>query len=55
MAVEIAKLLTKDEARRMRKKTSTFTGLVGQRVAAKGVTVVDDGSATGRPTCTAFR
>src|SRR5947209_17474567 len=27
-----------------RKKTSTFSGLVGQRVAAPGVTVVDDGT-----------
>ena len=27
-----------------RKKTSAFAGLVGQRVAAKGVTVVDDGT-----------
>jgi TldD protein len=27
-----------------RKKTSTFTGLIGQRVAAEGVTVVDDGT-----------
>jgi TldD protein len=27
-----------------RKKTSTFAGLIGQRVAAKGVTVVDDGT-----------
>ena len=27
-----------------RKKTSTFTGLIGQRVAAKGVTVIDDGT-----------
>lgn len=27
-----------------RKKTSAFTGLIGQQVAAKGVTVVDDGS-----------
>ena len=27
-----------------RKKTSTFTGMVGQRVASKGVTVVDDGT-----------
>src|SRR5215471_4228861 len=31
-----------------RKKTSTFTGLVGQRVAAKGVTVVDDGTISRR-------
>jgi TldD protein len=31
-----------------RKKTSTFTGLVGQRVAAKGVTVVDDGTMSRR-------
>ena len=27
-----------------RKKTSAFAGLMGQRVAAKGVTVVDDGT-----------
>jgi TldD protein len=27
-----------------RKKTSAFTGLMGQQVAAKGVTVVDDGT-----------
>jgi TldD protein len=27
-----------------RKKTSAFAGLIGQRVAAKGVTVVDDGT-----------
>ncbi len=27
-----------------RKKTSTFTGMVGKRVASKGVTVVDDGT-----------
>ncbi len=27
-----------------RKKTSAFAGLVGQRIAAKGVTVVDDGT-----------
>lgn len=27
-----------------RKKTSAFTGMIGQRVAAKGVNVVDDGS-----------
>ena len=27
-----------------RKKTSTFSGLIGERVAAKGVTVVDDGT-----------
>src|SRR5580700_8146038 len=27
-----------------RKKTSTFSGMIGQRVAAKGVTVVDDGT-----------
>ena len=31
-----------------RKKTSTFAGLVGQRVAAKGVTVVDDGTMSRR-------
>jgi len=27
-----------------RKKTSAFSGMIGQRVAAKGVTVVDDGT-----------
>ena len=27
-----------------RKKTSTFTDMIGQRVAAKGVTVIDDGT-----------
>jgi TldD protein len=27
-----------------RKQTSTFSGMIGQRVAAKGVTVVDDGT-----------
>ena len=27
-----------------RKKTSAFSGLIGQRIAAKGVTVVDDGT-----------
>jgi TldD protein len=31
-----------------RKKTSAFAGLLGQRVAAKGVTVVDDGTIGGR-------
>ena len=31
-----------------RKKTSAFAGLLGQRVAAKGVTVVDDGAIDGR-------
>jgi TldD protein len=31
-----------------RKKTSAFSGLLGQRVAAPGVTVVDDGSIEGR-------
>ena len=30
-----------------RKKTSAFTGLIGQRVAAPGVTVVDDGTLQG--------
>jgi TldD protein len=31
-----------------RKKTSAFAGLMGQRVAAKGVTVVDDGTMASR-------
>jgi TldD protein len=31
-----------------RKKTSAFAGLMGQQVAAKGVTVVDDGTLTDR-------
>ncbi|MGA2128931.1 MAG: metalloprotease TldD [Xanthobacteraceae bacterium] len=31
-----------------RRKTSAFAGLMGQRVAAKGVTVVDDGTLSGR-------
>ena len=31
-----------------RKKTSAFAGLMGQRVAAKGVTVVDDGTVAAR-------
>jgi TldD protein len=31
-----------------RKQTSAFAGLMGQRVASKGVTVVDDGTITGR-------
>ncbi|MEQ9574954.1 MAG: metallopeptidase TldD-related protein, partial [Rhodospirillales bacterium] len=31
-----------------RKKTSVFSGLMGQRVAAKGVTVVDDGTIADR-------
>jgi TldD protein len=31
-----------------RKKTSAFAGLMGQRVAAKGVTVVDDGTISSR-------
>ncbi|PWW01868.1 microcin-processing peptidase 2 [Hoeflea marina] len=31
-----------------RKKTSAFAGLMGQRVASKGVTVVDDGTLEGR-------
>ena len=31
-----------------RKKTSAFSGLMGQRVAAKGVTVVDDGTLENR-------
>jgi TldD protein len=31
-----------------RKKTSVFTGMTGQRVAAPGVTIVDDGTLPGR-------
>jgi TldD protein len=31
-----------------RKKTSAFAGLMGERVASKGVTVVDDGTIEGR-------
>src|SRR5690606_38677981 len=31
-----------------RKKTSAFAGLMGEQVAAKGVTVVDDGTIAGR-------
>ncbi|MDA0341224.1 MAG: metalloprotease TldD [Proteobacteria bacterium] len=31
-----------------RKKTSTFTGMIGQRVASAGVTVVDDGTMADR-------
>lgn len=31
-----------------RKKTSAFAGLMGERVAAKGVTIVDDGTIEGR-------
>ncbi|MCH8172046.1 MAG: metalloprotease TldD, partial [Proteobacteria bacterium] len=31
-----------------RKKTSAFAGLMGQQVAAKGITVVDDGTLEGR-------
>ena len=31
-----------------RKGTSTFSGRIGQRVAAKGVTIVDDGTLAGR-------
>ena len=31
-----------------RKKTSAFAGLLGQRVAAKGVTIADDGTLEGR-------
>ncbi len=31
-----------------RKKTSAFSGLIGQRIAAPGVTVVDDGTITDR-------
>jgi TldD protein len=31
-----------------RKKTSAFSGLLGQRIAAKGVTVVDDGTIANR-------
>ena len=31
-----------------RKKTSAFSGLMGQQVAARGVTVVDDGTIAGR-------
>jgi TldD protein len=31
-----------------RKKTSAFSGLLGERVAAKGVTVIDDGTIGGR-------
>ncbi len=33
-----------------RKQTSAFAGLMGQQVAAKGVTVVDDGTIASRPT-----
>ena len=32
-----------------RKKTSAFAGLMGQRVAAPGVTVVDDGTIENAP------
>jgi TldD protein len=31
-----------------RKKTSVFSGLMGQQIAAKGVTIVDDGTLEGR-------
>ena len=31
-----------------RKETSTFTGMIGQQVAAKGVTVIDDGTMVDR-------
>ena len=31
-----------------RKKTSVFTGMLGQRIAAKGVTIVDDGTIPNR-------
>src|SRR5438046_8705120 len=31
-----------------RKKTSAFSGLMGQRIASKGVTVVDDGTIPNR-------
>lgn len=37
-----------------RKKTSAFSGLIGEQVAAAGVTVIDDGSIAGRRGSLAF-